>query len=381
MRQPDPDKPVFAFATRVSNLNILALVTEAHGGFGGISQYNRDALEALASFDTVSRVHVLPRLSATHVGELSAKINYHFDVAGSMLQYVLGAVRLTRRIGKPDLIFCGHINLMPVAMLLKQLCGSPVVLTVYGIDAWHRPRRCPPVVVTRGASAILSISAITRSRMLTWCPFPEQKTYIVPNAIRLADYGLRAKRGDLVARFGLAGKTTLMTMGRMATEERYKGFDEVIRALPRLVGAMPGLAYLVVGDGTDRPRLEALASQMNIRDKVIFTGRIDDRDKADYFSLADAYVMPSTGEGFGFVILEALASGVPVVASSRDGTREALRDGQLGVLVDPQDEGALIEGIKAALARPKNVPEGLQYFSFDNFAQRLRLALASACRI
>lgn len=363
------------------NLNILALVTEAHGGFGGISQYNRDALDAIATFDTVSRVHVAPRLSAQATGEVAPKITYHFDVAGSMLHYVLGVVRLVRRIGRVDLIYCAHINLMPVAMLLGRLSGCPVVLTVYGIDAWSRPRRCPPLVVTKGASAIVSISEITRNRMLKWCPFPESNTYIVPNAIRHADYGVRERRGDLVARFGLGGKTTLMTMGRMAAEERYKGFDEVIRAMPRLVEAMPELAYLVVGDGSDRPRLEALACELNVRDKVIFTGKVDDRDKADYFNLADAYVMPSTGEGFGFVVLEALASGLPVVASSKDGTREATRDGQLGLLVDPQDEGALIEAVRSALARPKSIPEGLQYFSFENFAQRLRLALASTCNI
>ena len=80
-------------------------------------------------------------------------------------------------------------------------------------------------------------------------------------------------------------------------------------------------------------------------------------------------------EGFGFVILEALACGLPVVASIADGTREAVRNGELGVVVDPKDPAALLSAIVEALRRPKQIPAGLAYFSFGNFASRLRSAL------
>jgi phosphatidylinositol alpha-1,6-mannosyltransferase len=103
----------------------------------------------------------------------------------------------------------------------------------------------------------------------------------------------------------------------------------------------------------------------------VFAGYIPEREKADHYRLADAYVMPGRGEGFGIVYLEALACGVPVVASKLDGSREAVRDGALGILVDPNDAEGIKGGILEALARPKGVVlEGLEYFSYANFEQR-----------
>lgn len=84
--------------------------------------------------------------------------------------------------------------------------------------------------------------------------------------------------------------------------------------------------------------------------------------------------MPSSGEGFGFVILEALACGIPVVASSADGTREAVRGGELGIVVDPQNADDLERAIIDALSRPKIILPGLEYFSFPNFERRLAAA-------
>ena len=104
---------------------------------------------------------------------------------------------------------------------------------------------------------------------------------------------------------------------------------------------------------------------------MVFVGRIREEEKADHYRLADAFLLPSQGEGFGFVLLEAMACGVPVVASSLDGGREAVRGGQLGVLVDPRDRASVVRGIREALARPRSVPPGLEYFSFDRFRERV----------
>ncbi len=91
--------------------------------------------------------------------------------------------------------------------------------------------------------------------------------------------------------------------------------------------------------------------------------------------------MLSVGDGFGFVVIEALACGVPVVVSSMDGTREAARNGELGLVVDPFDQAEVRRAIHAALQTPRGVPSGLQYFTHDRFAERLKQALSSVCRI
>jgi phosphatidyl-myo-inositol dimannoside synthase len=147
--------------------------------------------------------------------------------------------------------------------------------------------------------------------------------------------------------------------------------DEVMQALPGLLADHPDLVYLIGGEGPDRPRLEARARALGIADRVIFAGRIAEEEKLAHYHLADAYVMPSRGEGFGIVILEAMAAGLPTLASVKDGGREALLDGKLGLLVDPDDPASVAAGIRALLARRKGRPEGLEYYSVQSFRRRV----------
>ncbi len=88
------------------------------------------------------------------------------------------------------------------------------------------------------------------------------------NAIRAQDYGIRPKRADLVARYGLAGKRVLLTVGRLDSKERSKGFDQVLEVLKNLPRET---VYVVAGEGDDRGRLERKAAQLGIADRVIFT--------------------------------------------------------------------------------------------------------------
>src|SRR5207244_2526638 len=122
---------------------------------------------------------------------------------------------------------------------------------------------------------------------------------------------------------------------------------------------------------------EARAAQRGVADRVVFAGFIPEEAKAEYFRLADAYVMPGRGEGFGIAYLEAMACGTPVVASKLDASREAVMDGRLGILVDPDDQNEVLCGIREALSRPRSVPKGIEYFSKENFQQRVVRLLMS----
>jgi glycosyltransferase involved in cell wall biosynthesis len=146
----------------------------------------------------------------------------------------------------------------------------------------------------------------------------------------------------------------------------------VLELLPRLAKKISNIAYLVVGDGPDRKRLEEKAERLCVADYVVFSGYIPEGEKADHFRLADVFIMPSRGEGFGFVFLEALASGVPVIGSKLDGSCEALCGGEMGILVDPRNYKDIENGILTALEQPRGViPEKLENFSFNNFSIRL----------
>jgi glycosyltransferase involved in cell wall biosynthesis len=110
---------------------------------------------------------------------------------------------------------------------------------------------------------------------------------------------------------------------------------------------------------------------LGLSDRVRFAGFVAENEKPDYYRLADAYVMPSRGEGFGIVLLEALASGVPVMGSMADGTREALLQGEMGSLVDPEDAESVFQGILLTLKRGRGpVHPRLVHYSRDAFSKR-----------
>ncbi len=354
-------------------MRILALVSDAFGGHGGIARYNRDLLGALCAYPGVTEVVAVPRRCARPVEEepLPPKLTYVTDGLSGKFRYLLTAGRCLAAPGKYGLICCGHLNLLPLAYLAKWKTGAPLALFIFGIDAWKPPQGALTARMAAKVDAVISISELTAARFLEWSTFPRDKVFLLPNAVERQDYGVGGKNRELLERYGLAGRTVLLTVGRLCATDNYKGIDTVMELLPALASPLPRIAYLIVGDGDDRSRLEEKARSLGVENLVVFAGFIPEKEMPDHYRLADAYVMPGWGEGFGFVYLEAMACGIPVLGSKLDGSREALRDGALGVLVDPHDREDLRRGILEALSRPGGViPPGLSYFSQENFTRR-----------
>ena len=351
-------------------MKVLFLTTDAFGGRGGISQYNRDFINCLCSAKNYDEVVAIPRHVVDRIETLPQKLTYITSGIKGKLAYICTIFHTIRANSKFNLIICGHLYMLPLAWLVKLWTKAPILLEIYGIEAW-KPHNslvnyCLPTV-----DSVVSISQITLDRFQSWANILKVQQFLLPNAIALDQYGHDDKNSELISLYGLKDKIVLMTLGRLDSYERYKGFDEVIELLPKLSEIIPNLSYLIVGEGSDRERLEEKVRSLNLQAKVIFTGFISEDKKADHYRLADVYVMPSKGEGFGFVFLEAMACGIPVVASKFDGSREAVRNGLLGILVNPDDPEEVKAGILEALKRPKGViPQGLEYFSYENFEQR-----------
>ncbi|MGD8275880.1 MAG: glycosyltransferase family 4 protein [Thiohalocapsa sp.] len=352
-------------------MRILSLIPEAFGGYGGIALYNRDFLTVLCELPECDEVVALQRLQSADPGPLPAGLTCDASALGGKRRYLTALLRRLAADRSFNLIICAHINLLPLAYLARTLIRAPVLLVIYGIDTWQPTGSALTNRLVRRADGVISISDHTRKRFLSWAEVQADNVELLPNAIHAESYGVGPKDPALLARYGLDGHPVLLTLGRLNAAERYKGVDEMLQVLPRLLDTHRELRYLVVGDGDDRARLAGKARSLGVGDHVIFTGRIDEDEKADHYRLADAFVMPGRGEGFGFVFLEAMACGVPVVGSKLDGSREALRDGELGLLVDPDDSDALADAVLTALQQPKAVPPGLEYFSFPRFAERL----------
>ena len=351
-------------------MRFLLLCTDIYGGHGGIALFNRELVAALTARADCGEVVVVPRV-IPHPGAhpVPPKVTF-IDRAAKGIAAYLAAVRRLRR-ERFDLVICGHVNLLPIARLVTR---DPLLIT-HGIEAWTHLRDPLSERLLHHCRGIVSVSALTRNRVLEWSGY-RGRTYVLPNAVRIENYGIRPKNRDLVARYRLSGRRVLLTVGRIVAQERYKGFDEIIEILPELPS---DVTYLIAGGGNDTPRLRAKTHQYGVPDRVVFTGLFAEEEKADLYNLADVYVMPSRGEGFGFVFLEALASGVPVIASGHDGGREAVLDGQLGLLVDPANPSAIRAAIEELLARgQREIPPGLAHFAFERFVERVNAIVDAA---
>jgi phosphatidylinositol alpha-1,6-mannosyltransferase len=330
-------------------LNLLALVTDAFGGRGGIAQYNRDLLGAFAGSGAVS-IRVLPRLAPdpemTPLGvhQERARLNRGFYIVSALW------LALTER---TDIVFCGHISMAPLCVFIARLTRARLVVQMHGIEAWQRPSKIHRAAIGT-ADLVLCVSRFTRMCVLGWAAIAPERVLVLPNTVRAA---FAPGDGSTVrAAWGLQGKRVLLTVGRIDLRERYKGHDLVINAIPQLVAAGHDVVYLIAGSGDDQKRLEALARQGGIADRVRFLGAVQLSELIEIYRAADLFVMPSTGEGFGIAFLEAMASGTPAIGLGVAGTRDALADGELGMLVP---ESSLVTALMRALEREKPEPHQL----------------------
>jgi phosphatidylinositol alpha-1,6-mannosyltransferase len=312
----------------------LALVTDAFGGHGGIAQYNRDFLSALAACPGISAVEVLPR-HAMDQAVLPDAIR-QFPPHPGRLRYVIAALTAACR-RPPDIVFCGHLHMAPLAAAITQCTGARLLVQAHGIEAWSVPS-LPTRVAVEAADLVLCVSRHTRAAVVGWADILPERVVVAPDSV--ADDFTPGDGAALREAWGLNGKRILLTVGRLDARERYKGHDRVIAAIPALVVAGHDIAYVVIGGGEDRGRLEGLARGLGVSDRVHFMGAVSREVLTEAYRMADLYVMPSTGEGFGIAFLEAMACGTPALGLAFAGARDALADGMLGVAVTEDELAA-----------------------------------------
>jgi len=261
------------------------------------------------------------------------------------------ALRALASVGRrrPDHIISTHVNFGPAAQIAKRTFGTPYTLVAHGIDI-HSGLPAETVSSLRAADGIVAVSEWTRLRVLDLGGIDPEVVTVLPNTFDEGRFTVAPPSQALRERYGVRnGERVVLTVARLAPHERYKGYDRVIRALP-LVNEIAGpVRFIVVGKGEDKERLEAVSSVLGVRPMVTLAGFVSDEELADHYRLADVFAMPSTGEGFGIVFLEAMGCGTPVVAGNRDGSVDALANGRLGCLVDPNSIEAIASGIGATL--------------------------------
>jgi phosphatidylinositol alpha-1,6-mannosyltransferase len=242
---------------------------------------------------------------------------------------------------RPDVVISGHIVTSPAAVAIRR----PWVQYIYAKEMGARPS-LTRFALSR-ADATVAISRYTRSLALSAGVRPERVELVPP--------GVDA--GSLGPRRAWHGEPVVLTIGRL--EDAYKGVDVLIRGLPLVRACVPDAQLVIIGDGSLRRSLEALAETHGVRDAVEFVGTVTDDERDAWFDRAAAFAMPSRlppggkgGDGFGIVYLEASARGVPVVAGNTGGAVDAVSDGVTGLLVDPTDHVQVADALISILSTP-----------------------------
>ena len=238
------------------------------------------------------------------------------------------------------LAYLNHPNLAPLGLGLRALKpAARYVISTYGFEVWE-PLSMPRRLGLRHASVVTAIAQYNATKTIESQGIEAGRIAIVPCAL---DPDFCTANGS--APPPLSRRTSgpmLLTVARLVRREK-KGIDNVIEMLPEIRKTVPGVYYVVVGDGDDRARLEQLARDRGVGDRVTFTGAIGDAAVRSFYQSCEVFVMPSRSEGFGIVFLEAMALGKPVIGGNHGGTPEIWDDGTAGFLVEHGDIGALAE--------------------------------------
>ncbi len=344
-------------------MRILALATEAFGGSGGIAQANRDLFEAIGKWHEVD---ILPRHGKeSRAGLLPGNVTQSRPVPERIGYAAQAFQKMLTRPGY-DAIFCGHLFMAPLAWILSKIFGKPIWLQLYGIEAWDKPSKAIRRTV-EDAHLVTAISRYTRRCFLNWALSAPERVKILPVTFS-KEFTPGPASAALIEKYGLKNKRIILTVSRLASTERYKGQDKVIRALPKILERSPEAVYVIAGKGDDQKRLKALAAECGVEASVLFVGEVPAKDLPDLYRSADVYAMPSTGEGFGIVFLEAAACGLPVIGCGRDGSADALRENLLGTTVNPENPAELVQAIAHSLNERFAPPQKeIQKFSKTRF--------------
>ena len=308
---------------------------------------------------------------------------------GNFLTAALKSARRASSKGKkaPKLVVAGHPNLAPVVRALRLVTPRlKSIVSTHGVEVWQplpRVRRN----ALRKADIVLAPSQYTADHVAADQGVDPAKVRVLPWALDPQFEGLATNAAKRPAPARFPEGQVVLTVGRWRADERYKGMDTLITALPRLLPRWPELQLVAVGDGDDRAWLQDLAEETGVDRHVHLLSGLSYEELAACYGRCELFALPSRGEGFGLVYLEAMACGKPVIGGAHGGAPEVIEDGKTGYVVPHGDAAHLATAIETLLAdatlREEMGRRGKQRvekeFRFSVFAKSFRKILRELC--
>jgi phosphatidyl-myo-inositol dimannoside synthase len=269
-----------------------------------------------------------------------------------------------------DLLVCGHVAQSPVAWLAR--CRNRrlrYVVMAHGIEVWRRLGVWQRLAL-RGADQVWCVSDYTRRQLLAHNAVKTDRVLVVPS-------GLDRTFSMVADPTPFPRLPVILAVSRLSPTDRYKGIDHLIEALPAVRAQRPDARLHIIGRGADRRRLQTLAQRRNPGGAVMFAGYMPDAWLRAAVGQAALFALPSAGEGFGLVYVEALAVGTPCLGTPTGGATEIITP-ETGLLVPYGDIPALANALVDGLRRPWNpgvLVERARHFSYEAYRARIAAAL------
>jgi len=223
--------------------------------------------------------------------------------------------------------------------------GNPLPVVISSVRATNRQNRFWQFAMERWTARLADAFTAVSRRTLEFAANHEgvarERAFVIPNGIDMQEWSSLPEKA--AARDALALPTGSWIAGTVGRLHVQKGHRYLIEAAREVLAAVPEALFLFVGYGPERTRLERLARRLGVADRVRFLGYI--RDVKPVLAALDVFVLPSLWEGMSNAVLEAMAAGLPVVATAVDGSIEQVADGETGLLVPPADAGALARAL------------------------------------
>lgn len=339
--------------SRLRSSALLALFPSfAAEPFGGVQISGREALRSITE----------------RIGTGADAFYYEPDEAKSK-----NLVRAIRNRTRVDTLLVWHSGLLKLVPFIAA-SNRRLVLFLHGIEAWRKQDPLTSLLMRR-TDLFLSNSEHT------WNRFAAIHTACAAKPHRTVHLGL----GDPL-QYPQAppdSPPSALMIGRMRKDENYKGHREMIEVWPKVLACLPAAELRIVGDGDLRPELERLAQNLGLTRHIRFYGAVPDSKKEELLGQCRSLVLPSAGEGFGLVYLEAMRMGRPCIVSNLDAGSEVVNPPEAGLAVDLHDSAQVASAVVRLLtpglewqqmsARAQHRYES--NFTARHFGQRLQAAL------
>lgn len=356
---------------------------------GGVQHAGRHLAAILSEFAAARgmecRLVSLNDSPELHRMEIAGREFAFTGCARSKTRLIIAALKAARRRAK--LVLAAHPHLAgPAQAMCFAAPRMRAIVCTHGIEV-SEPLPVLRKRALRRSDLVLAPSRDTAELVVV-------KQGVARNRIRVLPWALDPQFEELLAKAPLTpvpqefpSGRVILSVGRWDSGERYKGMDHLIAALARIRTRWPEAQFVAVGEGDDRGWLENLAAEHGVQRYVHFLSGLTPAQLAACYAACEIFALPSRGEGFGLVYLEAMASGKPVIAGAHGGAPEVVEDGVTGYLVQHGDVLQIITALETLLRDPEHARQmGARgkarvesVFRFQTFAKSFKKILREQC--